>query len=97
MEPETADELGVSRNVVMGAYEQLAAEGFLLGISGAGTFVADGVQLVGRAALFFDPGHQSLIARVVRRTENGAAFVCRLRPLALTFPILVTVTVSTPF
>jgi GntR family transcriptional regulator / MocR family aminotransferase len=41
---ETADELGVSRNVVMEAYEQLAAEGFLLGISGAGTFVADGVR-----------------------------------------------------
>jgi GntR family transcriptional regulator/MocR family aminotransferase len=41
---EAADELGVSRNVVMEAYEQLAAEGFLLGISGAGTFVAEGVR-----------------------------------------------------
>jgi GntR family transcriptional regulator/MocR family aminotransferase len=41
---ETAGELGVSRNVVMEAYEQLAAEGFLLGISGAGTYVADGVR-----------------------------------------------------
>jgi GntR family transcriptional regulator/MocR family aminotransferase len=41
---EAADELGVSRNVVMEAYEQLAAEGFLLGISGAGTYVAEGVR-----------------------------------------------------
>jgi GntR family transcriptional regulator / MocR family aminotransferase len=35
----------VSRNVVMEAYEQLAAEGFLLGISGAGTYVAEGSRL----------------------------------------------------
>lgn len=43
---ETASELGVSRNVVMEAYEQLTAEGFLLGISGAGTFVAKGSHLI---------------------------------------------------
>ncbi|HOX31463.1 MAG TPA: PLP-dependent aminotransferase family protein [Spirochaetales bacterium] len=42
---EAAGELGVSRNVVMEAYEQLAAEGFLLGISGAGTYVAEGSRL----------------------------------------------------
>jgi GntR family transcriptional regulator / MocR family aminotransferase len=42
---ETASELGVSRNVVMEAYDQLVAEGFLLGISGAGTFVAEGSRL----------------------------------------------------
>lgn len=42
---ETASELGVSRNVVMEAYEQLTAEGFLLGISGAGTFVAKDSRL----------------------------------------------------
>jgi GntR family transcriptional regulator / MocR family aminotransferase len=45
---EAAAELGVSRNVVMEAYEQLAAEGFLLGISGAGTFVAQGSRLDAR-------------------------------------------------
>ena len=33
-------ELGVSRNVVMLAYEQLLAEGYLLARTGAGTFVA---------------------------------------------------------
>lgn len=43
---ETAAELGVSRNVVLEAYEQLTAEGFLLGISGAGTFVAKGSHLI---------------------------------------------------
>ena len=35
-----AMELGVSRNVVMLAYEQLLAEGYLLARTGAGTFVA---------------------------------------------------------
>jgi Transcriptional regulators containing a DNA-binding HTH domain and an aminotransferase domain (MocR family) and their eukaryotic orthologs len=42
---EIAGELGVSRNVAMEAYDQLAAEGFLLGISGAGTYVAEGSRL----------------------------------------------------
>jgi GntR family transcriptional regulator / MocR family aminotransferase len=42
---DAAAELGVSRNVVMEAYEQLASEGFLLGISGAGTYVAEGSRL----------------------------------------------------
>jgi GntR family transcriptional regulator/MocR family aminotransferase len=46
---ETAGELGVSRNVVIEAYEQLAAEGFLIGIEGAGTFVAEGSMLAPRA------------------------------------------------
>lgn len=49
--PSTRDmaaELVVSRNVVMEAYEQLVAEGFLLGISGAGTFVAEVSRLTVR-------------------------------------------------
>ena len=36
-----ATELGLSRNVVMLAYEQLLAEGYLVARTGAGTFVAD--------------------------------------------------------
>jgi len=40
----------VSRNVATEAYEQLAAEGFVLGISGAGTFVAHGARLAAAAA-----------------------------------------------
>jgi len=37
-----ARRLGVSRNTVLGAYERLGAEGFLVGRAGAGTFVAPG-------------------------------------------------------
>lgn len=36
-----ATELGLSRNVIMLAYEQLLAEGYLVARTGAGTFVAD--------------------------------------------------------
>jgi GntR family transcriptional regulator/MocR family aminotransferase len=35
-----AEELGLSRNTVLNAYEQLLAEGYLVGRSGSGTFVA---------------------------------------------------------
>ena len=35
-------ELGVSRNTVMAAFEQLIAEGYLEGQAGSGTFVAQG-------------------------------------------------------
>jgi GntR family transcriptional regulator/MocR family aminotransferase len=39
---ELAADLGVSRNVVLDAYDQLIAEGYLEGHQGAGTYVADG-------------------------------------------------------
>jgi GntR family transcriptional regulator/MocR family aminotransferase len=42
---QLAEELGVSRNVVLEAYEQLLAEGFLEGRLGSGTFVAEGTYL----------------------------------------------------
>src|SRR5437016_779292 len=35
-----AEELAVARNTVMGAYEQLLAEGYLEGATGSGTYVA---------------------------------------------------------
>jgi GntR family transcriptional regulator/MocR family aminotransferase len=37
---ELARDIGVSRNTVLGAYQQLLAEGYLEGIVGSGTFVA---------------------------------------------------------
>src|SRR5690348_18475547 len=37
-----ADQLGVSRTVVTGAYAQLFAEGWVEGRHGSGTYVADG-------------------------------------------------------
>ncbi|ROR45422.1 PLP-dependent aminotransferase family protein [Kitasatospora cineracea] len=40
-----AAELGVSRGVVVEAYEQLAAEGYLVGRQGSGTRVAEGVAV----------------------------------------------------
>ncbi|WP_042144301.1 PLP-dependent aminotransferase family protein [Paucisalibacillus sp. EB02] len=42
---QLAEELEVSRNVVLEAYDQLLAEGFLEGHQGAGTFVAAGAYL----------------------------------------------------
>src|SRR3982750_2845104 len=36
-----ASELGVSRNTVMGAFDQLLAEGYLEGKVGSGTYVAE--------------------------------------------------------
>ncbi len=42
-----AAELGVSRNTVMAAFEQLIAEGYLEGHAGSGTFVAQGFATKG--------------------------------------------------
>src|ERR1700684_444476 len=40
---ELADELGISRTVVLLAYEQLVAEGFATGRGGSGTYVSAGL------------------------------------------------------
>ena len=37
---DLADQLGISRSVVLQAYDQLLAEGFVTGRSGSGTYVA---------------------------------------------------------
>lgn len=42
---ELAVQLGISRNVIIEAYEQLLAEGYIEGQQGAGTFVAPGAFL----------------------------------------------------
>ncbi len=60
--PSTRDlaaELGVSRNTVMNAYDQLVAEGYLEGRTGAGTFVSERMpgELI-RARARRDPGPQ---------------------------------------
>jgi GntR family transcriptional regulator/MocR family aminotransferase len=41
---EMADELGISRTVVLLAYDQLVAEGFATGRGGSGTYVAEGLS-----------------------------------------------------
>jgi GntR family transcriptional regulator/MocR family aminotransferase len=47
---ELAADLGVSRGVVTGAYEQLVAEGYLTGRQGSGTWVAQGAPAAAPAA-----------------------------------------------
>ena len=47
---ELADQLHVSRTVVVSAFEQLLAEGFVTGRGGSGTYVADGLQSAQRTA-----------------------------------------------
>lgn len=42
---ELSSSLGLSRNVVVGAYEQLFAEGYIEGKQGSGTYVAEGAYL----------------------------------------------------
>ncbi|WML28672.1 PLP-dependent aminotransferase family protein [Neobacillus sp. OS1-32] len=42
---ECASHLGISRNVVIEAFEQLLAEGYIVGHQGSGTFVAEGAFL----------------------------------------------------
>lgn len=71
---ETASELGVSRNVVIEVYEQLTAEGFLLGISGAGTFVAKGSHLTlptdpPAGSTEHEADERTVIARSVRQLD----------------------------
>lgn len=41
---DLADQLGVSRTVILVAYDQLQAEGFVAGRSGSGTYVAEGLS-----------------------------------------------------
>jgi GntR family transcriptional regulator/MocR family aminotransferase len=46
---ELADQLRVSRTVVLLAYDQLLAEGFVTGLHGSGTYVSAGLNLGNRA------------------------------------------------
>lgn len=44
---QLADQLGLSRGLVVSAYEQLLAEGYVVSAVGSGTRVADGVAVIG--------------------------------------------------
>jgi GntR family transcriptional regulator / MocR family aminotransferase len=52
---ELAEELGVSRSVVVSAYEQLEAEGYLEGRVGSGTYVVEGAAGAVRSAAASKP------------------------------------------
>ncbi|MBY0239457.1 MAG: PLP-dependent aminotransferase family protein [Burkholderiaceae bacterium] len=45
---DLAADLGIARNTVMAAFEQLAAEGYVVSVAGSGTYVAD-LQAMARA------------------------------------------------
>lgn len=62
---ELAAHLGLSRNVVMEAFDQLAAEGFIVGRQGSGSYVAEGALLgldVNQQPLTFRELHQTVEA-----------------------------------
>lgn len=76
---DLAAELGLSRNTVMYAYEQLLAEGYLRARTGSGTFVADTAPesyLNATAAMVADAGPREmpgLSARGRRLIDNASA------------------------
>lgn len=47
---KVAQDFGIARNVVIDAYEQLIAEGYLIGHTGSGTYVAEGIIAMSPAA-----------------------------------------------
>ncbi|XKO55424.1 PLP-dependent aminotransferase family protein [Lysinibacillus fusiformis] len=59
---ELSVELKVSRNVILEAYDQLLAEGFLIARRGAGTFVAEGALLTQQTKPFITDKVGDLIA-----------------------------------
>ncbi|GII93165.1 MocR-like pyridoxine biosynthesis transcription factor PdxR [Sinosporangium siamense] len=69
---ELAKDLGVSRGVVVEAYEQLVAEGFLVSKVGAGTFVAAAAVTVGAQPDF--PQHTRLASPYRPTSPEFAAF-----------------------
>lgn len=86
-----AEELGLSRNTVLGAYDRLVAEGYLAVRPASGVYVADDVPAdLGQAARavsgpagFSDRGHR-LIAAAPDRAAPATA-----RPFAVGLPALV--------
>ncbi|HEY9230968.1 MAG TPA: PLP-dependent aminotransferase family protein [Blastocatellia bacterium] len=73
---ELATELGVSRNTVMNAFEQLLAEGYLEGQVGSGTYVSRALP----DEMLFIRAAKSRTAQVSRPgralSERGAALAC---------------------
>ncbi|WP_374654840.1 PLP-dependent aminotransferase family protein [Dongia sp.] len=72
-----AGELGISRNTVLGAFEQLASEGYLIMRGGSGTYVAgdlpdrtpEGARPIGRAAAAPQMARRSTILLRAPRTR----------------------------
>ena len=78
-----AGELGLARNTVAAAYEQLVADGYLIGAKGAGTFVARGAAAPGVP----DVGTAERPAAVPDVRQGLVAFsLCQ--PASSPFPLL---------
>jgi GntR family transcriptional regulator/MocR family aminotransferase len=73
--------LGVSRQTVLAAYEQLMAEGYLQGTVGKGTFVSASLPAAARQVVPATPGEgeKTLIRPLSARGETMAAAMARVR------------------
>jgi len=71
--------LGVSRQTVLAAYEQLMAEGYLEGAVGKGTFVSASLPAAARARAPADEAAPPLVRPLSARGEAMAAAMSRVR------------------
>jgi GntR family transcriptional regulator / MocR family aminotransferase len=71
---DLAEQLGVSRTVVLLAYDQLLAEGFAQGRSGSGTYVSSAVRGIGA-----QPAHASARLRLTPFGRSAAAAWSRVQ------------------
>src|ERR1051325_11384379 len=79
-----ADDLGVSRNTVLTAFDQLIAEGYLEGRVGSGTYVARSIpdellSLRNRASARVSPSRQPRLSRRAASLTSLTATTGRLR------------------
>lgn len=73
-----ADDLGVSRTTILGAYDELAAEGLVVARAGAGTVVAPGVAAKREGATATGDAPVAAPTRHASRAEAAAASVAAL-------------------
>jgi GntR family transcriptional regulator/MocR family aminotransferase len=78
-----AEELSVSRTIVVLAYEQLHAEGFVTGRGGSGTFVSE--QLQHQRPQCEQPPVRMPLSRFGQAAETARSRVALVRPRALRF------------
>jgi GntR family transcriptional regulator/MocR family aminotransferase len=72
-----AQQLGVARVTVTEAYAQLEAEGYVSSRRGAGTFVAEGLEMVEGETAVFQPTLSNWGRRVLRLRTEGSTAVSR--------------------
>jgi GntR family transcriptional regulator/MocR family aminotransferase len=80
-----AQELGISRNVIINVYEQLVSEGYLESREGSGTYVAEGTYLEQYKATFADAVDWTFRRAIIPRDQQIIAFQSGVPDLEL-FP-----------